>query len=45
VKTGCRPRKSEFGQTVTIRTTNVSGTPVVQTITTTTTKETKKKPY
>lgn len=41
------PKTIEVGKTVTIRTTTISGSPVVQTITTTTTttKETKKKPY
>jgi hypothetical protein len=40
------PKTIEVGKTVTIRTTNTSGTPVVKTITTTTTtKETKRKSY
>lgn len=39
------PKTVEVGKTVTIRTTSVSGSPVVKTITTTTTKETKKKSY
>ena len=40
------PKGLEVGKTVTVRTTTVSGSPVVKTITTTTTtKETKKKSY
>ena len=39
------PKTVEVGKTVTIRTTSMSGSPVVKTITTTTTKETKKKSY
>jgi hypothetical protein len=39
------PKTVEVGKTVTIRTTTASGSPVVKTITTTTTKETKKKSY
>jgi hypothetical protein len=37
------PKTLEVGKTVTVNTTTVSGTPVVKTITITTTKETKKK--
>jgi type II secretory pathway component PulC len=39
------PKTIEVGKTVTINTTTVSGAPVVKTITITTTKETKRKPY
>lgn len=39
------PKTVEVGKTVTINTTTVSGTPVVKTITITTTKETKRKSY
>lgn len=39
------PKTIEVGKTVTIRTTNTSGAPVVKTITTTTTTTTKKRSY